>query len=246
MEARDAKASGLPITLVGRAPSPAPRRHSEASIADSSGSAKTSEGRKPALPPAGAATVRDLRLATSSGRRRRKRPPTGTESDLRLALRRPSHGEPEARALHRVPRDATGNRGADLESSYNLVNSANPATADVTILQIYCTGLGPVTNRPPGGLPPSTTQLSQTTATPTITIGGVPATVLFSGLAPGSIGGYQVDVLVSSGSAWGASVRAVISLGGITSNTVTITVQRWPGLREQRAAFPCRVLSSRR
>jgi trimeric autotransporter adhesin len=115
--------------------------------------------------------------------------------------------------------------GAILDSSYNLVNSSNPATAGVTIIQIYCTGLGPVTNQPPSGSPPSGSQLSQTTATPTVTIGGAPATVLFSGLAPGSVGEYQVDALVPAASSKGAAVPVIIAIGGATSNTVTIAVQ---------------------
>jgi uncharacterized protein (TIGR03437 family) len=115
--------------------------------------------------------------------------------------------------------------GAILDSSYNLVNSSNPATAGVTIIQIYCTGLGPVTNQPPSGSPPLTNQLSQTTATPTVTIGGAPATVLFSGLAPGSVGEYQVDALVPAASSKGAAVPVVIAIGGATSNTVTIPVE---------------------
>lgn len=116
-------------------------------------------------------------------------------------------------------------QGAILDSSYNLVNSSNPATAGVTILQIYCTGLGPVSNQPASGAAASSTQLSQTTATPTVTIGGAQASVLFSGLAPGSVGEYQVDALVPAGSPKGGSVAVVISIGGATSNTVTISVQ---------------------
>lgn len=116
-------------------------------------------------------------------------------------------------------------QGAILDSYYNLVNSANPATAGVTILQIYCTGLGPVTNQPPSGSPPSPNQLSQTTATVTVSIGGVSTTALFSGLAPGSVGEYQVDALVPTTSSTGAAVPVVIAVGGVTSNTVTLAVQ---------------------
>jgi uncharacterized protein (TIGR03437 family) len=115
--------------------------------------------------------------------------------------------------------------GAILDPSYNLVNSSNPATAGITVIQIYCTGLGPVTNQPPSGSPPSDSQLSQTTATPTVTTGGAPATVLFSGLAPGAIGEYQVDALVPAASSKGAAVPVIIAIGGATSNTVTIAVQ---------------------
>ncbi|HXB72405.1 MAG TPA: hypothetical protein VNY05_29475 [Candidatus Acidoferrales bacterium] len=117
-----------------------------------------------------------------------------------------------------------GGQGAILDTSYRLVDSSNPATAGGTILQIYCTGMGAVTNQPPSGSP-SGDQLSQTTTTPTVTIGGVQAQVLFSGLAPGSVGEYQVDALVPAGSSKGAAVPVVIAVGGVTSNAVTIAVQ---------------------
>ncbi len=116
-------------------------------------------------------------------------------------------------------------QGAILDSLYNLVSSSNPATAGITVLQIYCTGLGPVNNQPPSGSAASNAELSQTIATPTVTIGGVTATVLFSGLAPGSVGEYQVDALVPAASSKGAAVPVAISIGGATSNTVTIAVQ---------------------
>ncbi len=115
-------------------------------------------------------------------------------------------------------------QGAILDTSYRLVDSSNSASAGSTILQIYCTGLGAVTNQPPSGSPPGD-QLSETTTTPTVTIGGVKAQVLFSGLAPGSVGEYQVDALVPAGSSKGAAVPVVIAIGGATSNTVTIAVQ---------------------
>jgi len=127
-------------------------------------------------------------------------------------------------------------QGAILDTSYRLVDSSNPATAGSTVIQIYCTGLGAVTNQPPSGSPPPINQLSETTATPMVTIGGGQAQVLFSGLAPGSVGEYQVNALVPAGSSKGAAVPVVIAfgqseaangvfIGGATSNTVTIAVQ---------------------
>jgi uncharacterized protein (TIGR03437 family) len=115
-------------------------------------------------------------------------------------------------------------QGAVLDSSYRLVDSSNPATGS-TVIQIYCTGLGPVTNQPASGSSALGDPLSRTTTTPTVMIGGAQADVLFSGLAPGSVGEYQVNVLVPAGSSKGAAVSVVIAIGGATSNTVTIAVQ---------------------
>ncbi len=131
---------------------------------------------------------------------------------------------------------AGNGQGAILDTSYRLVDASNPATAGVTVIQIYCTGLGAVTNQPPSGSPPMGNQLSQTTATPMVTIGGAQAQVLFSGLAPGTVGEYQVNALAPAGSSKGATVPVVIAfgstlaangvfIGGATSNTVTIAVQ---------------------
>ena len=121
--------------------------------------------------------------------------------------------------------DATGSGpGAILDANYNLVNSANPAVPGSTTLLIYCTGLGAVSNTPATGSPAPSSPLAETIATPIVTIGGVQATVAFSGLAPGYVGLYQVNVPVPAAAAAGSAVALSISIGGQTSNTVTIPV----------------------
>jgi uncharacterized protein (TIGR03437 family) len=116
--------------------------------------------------------------------------------------------------------------GAILDSSYRLVDSSNPATAGATTILIYCTGLGAVSaNQPATGAPASSTELAPTSTLATATIGGLPADVSFSGLAPGFVGLYQVNALVPAGVAAGSAVPVAISIGGATSNTVTIVVQ---------------------
>ena len=120
---------------------------------------------------------------------------------------------------------AQGNgQGAILDVSYHLVDSSNPATAGSTVL-IFCTGLGAVTNQPPTGSPAGDTPFSETAIIPTVTIGGAPAQVTFSGLAPGYVGLYQVNVQVPAGLAATNAVPVVISGAGVTSNTVTMALQ---------------------
>lgn len=97
-----------------------------------------------------------------------------------------------------------------------------PATRGVDFLTIYCTGLGPVTNPPAAG---SAGAGQLTLSTPTVTIGGVPAQVTFSGLAPGFVGLYQVNVQVPASAPTGNTVALVITIGGVSSNSVTIAVQ---------------------
>jgi uncharacterized protein (TIGR03437 family) len=92
-------------------------------------------------------------------------------------------------------------------------------------LSIYCTGLGDVKNRPANGAPPSGSALASTVATPSVSIGGAPAAVVFSGLAPGFVGLYQVNVQVPNNAPSGSGVPVVVTLAGTSSNTVTIAVQ---------------------
>jgi uncharacterized protein (TIGR03437 family) len=112
--------------------------------------------------------------------------------------------------------------GAILDSNYRPVNSTNPATAGSSIVQIYCTGLGPVTNQPADGSAALSEPLSMTPNTPVVSIGGAQAQVLFSGLAPGAVGLYQVNALVPAGSSKGPAIPVVIRGA---SNIVTIAVQ---------------------
>ena len=114
--------------------------------------------------------------------------------------------------------------GAVVNSSGQLLASDHPATAGDWI-QIYCTGLGPVTNAPASGSAASSTTLSSTIETPIVKIGGVPAMVAFSGLSPGTVGEYQVNVQVPAGVTAGNDVPLVLSIGGVTSNTVMIALR---------------------
>ncbi|MGA2770097.1 MAG: IPT/TIG domain-containing protein [Bryobacteraceae bacterium] len=118
-------------------------------------------------------------------------------------------------------------QGAILDSQYGLVGSSNPASVG-DVIQIYCTGLGAVTNQPPTGFPDSGSPLSETTTTSTVTIGGASAQVLFSGLAPALVGLYQVNAQVPAGITTGPAVPVVVSIGGVASNTVTVAIQPFP------------------
>jgi uncharacterized protein (TIGR03437 family) len=114
--------------------------------------------------------------------------------------------------------------GAILDSNYQLLDSTNAAIPGSTYILIYCTGLGPVSNTPASGAPAPSSPLAETTTTPIVTIGGVKATVQFSGLAPGYVGLYQVNAQVPASTAPGTAVTVTISIGGAMSNTVTIPV----------------------
>jgi uncharacterized protein (TIGR03437 family) len=57
-----------------------------------------------------------------------------------------------------------------------------------------------------------------------VTVGGALATLSFSGLAPGFVGLYQVNAQVPATAVNGAAVPVVLTIGGVTSNPVTIAV----------------------
>jgi uncharacterized protein (TIGR03437 family) len=92
-------------------------------------------------------------------------------------------------------------------------------------ISIYCTGLGPVSNPPADGAPGPSSPLSNTLATTTVTIGGIQVQASFSGLAPTLVGLYEVNAQVPTTLAPGNAVPVTISVGGLTSNSVTIAVQ---------------------
>ena len=123
--------------------------------------------------------------------------------------------------------------GAVLDASYHLITPSNPAAAGYTTILIYCTGLGAVTNQPETGAAAPTSPFAETTTKPKVMIGGVPAAVSYSGLAPGSVGEYQVNALVPANAPTGDTIPLLLSIGGQTSNTVEIAVQ--PPTADQRA-----------
>ena len=117
-----------------------------------------------------------------------------------------------------------GSTGAILHASdFRLVSPADPAAPGEAVL-IYATGLGPVSPAPPTGAPASASPLSLTSITPVVTVGGMVADVLFSGLAPGFVGLYQVNIAVPL-SAPSGNLDVVILTGDQVSKAVKIAVQ---------------------
>jgi uncharacterized protein (TIGR03437 family) len=58
-----------------------------------------------------------------------------------------------------------------------------------------------------------------------LTIGGVQANVLFSGLAPNFTGLYQVNAVVPDGVVPGDALPVVLSAAGVSSPPVTMAVR---------------------
>jgi uncharacterized protein (TIGR03437 family) len=114
---------------------------------------------------------------------------------------------------------------AIIAAPVGTVAGSRPVNRGVESISIFCTGLGPVTNPPPSGAAAPVSPTSSTTTLPTVTIGNVQVTASFSGLASGFVGLYQVNALVPANAPTGNAVPVVLTIGGVTSNTVTIAVQ---------------------
>jgi uncharacterized protein (TIGR03437 family) len=119
-------------------------------------------------------------------------------------------------------------------------SSANPALVGSTIL-IYGTGQGQVSPAVPDGTAaPGPPGLAQTVAVPTsdgkVCLNNQPSMcvvfgstgfgdVKFSGLAPGFIGLWQINVVIPQGVTAGSAVQVRVIIDGTPSNTVTVAVR---------------------
>jgi uncharacterized protein (TIGR03437 family) len=97
------------------------------------------------------------------------------------------------------------------------VVAAGNAPAANEVVTIYAIGLGPVTpDVPIGGTPPANS-VATTIVTPQLTLGSAPMTVLFSGLAPGFVGLYQVNAQMPATLPQGASAQLTLAADGATA-----------------------------
>jgi len=106
---------------------------------------------------------------------------------------------------------------------YRVISESAPARPG-EFISIFCAGLGELRSRVDAGTAapyPS----PETILTPEVRVGGILANVSFSGLAPGFVGLYQVNVQVPLTAPIGNAVPLVLTSAGISSNTVTLAIQ---------------------
>lgn len=92
------------------------------------------------------------------------------------------------------------------------------------ILTMYATGLGPFSAALASGAPAPTNPPITTATTPVITVGGRPATILFSGGAPGFVGLYQINFTVPTGLSPGDQ-PLILSIGAAQSLSHPLAVR---------------------
>jgi uncharacterized protein (TIGR03437 family) len=118
--------------------------------------------------------------------------------------------------------DSVGDAAA-IHLDGSVVSSATPASG-AEVLEIFATGLGPVSNDPAGGAAPQPGAVAVDQISPVVTIAGVDAQVLFAGLAPGFTGLYQVNVVVPTGLPAGPA-RLTIAVGPLFSNSSVLQLR---------------------
>jgi uncharacterized protein (TIGR03437 family) len=153
-------------------------------------------------------TVRSTRLGLASAGSAVTVAPTGPAVFTVLA-----NGVPRAALIH--SEDAA------------MVTPEYPARRDETLL-LYATGLGPVDPSVPAGVPGSSNPMSEAVQSIGVSIGGVPYLVTWAGLAPDTVGIYQVNVYVPGAHVSGDDLPVVITVGGVSSpvtNAPTTSIQ---------------------
>lgn len=103
-----------------------------------------------------------------------------------------------------------------------LLNDSTPGTAGETLV-VYATGLGPVNGAMVTGQAASTTSLAPTLQQATAKMNGINAPVSFSGLTPGFLGLYQVNVQVPAGISGTAFLD--VTINGVTAPSVNFPVK---------------------
>jgi uncharacterized protein (TIGR03437 family) len=126
-------------------------------------------------------------------------------------------------AVFEIPDPSGATVAAALDENFRLVTTAN-ALQRGRSGQIYCNGLGPVTNTPASGEASPTNPLAESKSQPAVTIGGRPAQVLFSGLTPSSVGLYQINLVPASDTPTGLQ-SVVITVNGVASKPVNIAIR---------------------
>jgi len=121
-------------------------------------------------------------------------------------------------------KDTATRKGAILNEDSTENTSSNMARRG-QVIQIYGTGPGALSAAiADGALAPSTPPLVTTKSTPQVLIGGVEATVQFTGMAPGLVGVWQVNVFIPDKAFISGRVPVFLSMDGVDSNEVTIFV----------------------
>jgi uncharacterized protein (TIGR03437 family) len=117
---------------------------------------------------------------------------------------------------------APGLFAAVLNPDWSVNGATNPVAVGGFVVA-YLTGLGAVDHPVATGAAAPASPLANVTASVTASIGGTPAPVFFAGLAYATAGVYQVNVAVPAMAS--GDYPLIVTAGGMTSNSVTVSVR---------------------
>jgi uncharacterized protein (TIGR03437 family) len=140
-------------------------------------------------------------------------PQSSTQGSATLTVVTPSGAQATA-AVNVVPVQPGIFPGGALHAGTGVSAMTSPVHAG-DYIEIYCTGLGPTQ---------TVGSFQETVFTPIVFLGATPVQPVYSGLSPGSVGLYQVNVQVPAGVAAGIE-PLLMSVDLAHSNQVNIAVQ---------------------
>lgn len=108
-------------------------------------------------------------------------------------------------------------------ADYSLVSSTSPAKPGEALV-IYLVGMGATTVGVPSGAASPADPLAVVSNNATVTIDGQPAATVFTGLTPGGVGLYQINLTVPP-TAKAGKLPVVITQAGVPTNSTTLLVQ---------------------
>ena len=121
-----------------------------------------------------------------------------------------------------LPGDVQPPQGAILNQDNSVNGAGNPA-ARGSVIQIYATGPGGLSQPVPDGSPAGTSPLVTTKSKPVVYIGGVESQVDFSGMV-GAPGLWQINARVPDRPFVSGQVAVQIFIDGVDSNEVSLFV----------------------
>jgi uncharacterized protein (TIGR03437 family) len=108
-------------------------------------------------------------------------------------------------------------------STGDVVSAALPASAGQAV-DVMAVGLGAASPHPDNGVPVAGPHLASVSAAVSVTIGGVPASVVGAWVLPGTAATYGIRVSIPDGLAPGLQ-PLVINVGGVTANPSRLPIQ---------------------
>jgi uncharacterized protein (TIGR03437 family) len=117
-----------------------------------------------------------------------------------------------------------GGPGAILHADFGLVNASRPAAPGETVL-IYLTGMGAVSPAVGDGTAGGANPLNKSVADVIVLVAGQPATLLYSGLAPGFPGLYQINVTLPTALSGGGNVPLAVQTNNAFHDQVDIAIR---------------------